>query len=214
VKVPAARRTYPDLGELTDIVADLLRESAVPAREVLARRLRSYEHALALELEPIHSQDALLGHEDVFLYQPARVAVVVLRGTEELDLVTTLVAARFVNARVEVFLEESLTGPVAQRIAAVGASRFASLREAAGRLAEREFERVRILEPTPGEALAVLSAVAPLVDDEPVSDSGYVELRRYVLEQSRSIAHHRYGNLSLHFALEAAKKKRKRKVTP
>jgi RHH-type proline utilization regulon transcriptional repressor/proline dehydrogenase/delta 1-pyrroline-5-carboxylate dehydrogenase len=214
VKVPATRRTYPDLGELTDIVADLLRELPVPAREVLARRLRSYEHALTLELEPIHSQDALLGHEDVFLYQPARVAVVVLRGTEELDLVTALVAARSVNARVEVYLEESLAGPVVERIAAAGASRFASLREAAGRLTERDFERVRILEPTPGEALAVLSAVAPLVDDEPVSDSGYVELRRYVLEQSRSIAHHRYGNLSLHFALEAAKKKRKRKVGP
>jgi RHH-type proline utilization regulon transcriptional repressor/proline dehydrogenase/delta 1-pyrroline-5-carboxylate dehydrogenase len=213
-KPPATRRTYPDLGELTDIVAELLRELPIPAREVLARRLRSYEHALSLELEPLHAQDAVLGHEDVFLYQPARVAVVVLRGTDELDLVTTLVAARFVRATVELFLEESLGGPVAEKVAAAGAARFASVRAVAGRLAEREFDRVRIVEPTPGEALAVLSVVAPLVDDEPVSDSGYVELRRYVLEQSRSIAHHRYGNLSLHFALAAAKNKRKKTAAP
>jgi RHH-type proline utilization regulon transcriptional repressor/proline dehydrogenase/delta 1-pyrroline-5-carboxylate dehydrogenase len=213
-RAPAGRRSYPDLGDLTDIVAELLREAPVPAREVLARRLRSYEHALALELEPLHPQDALLGHEDVFAYQPARVGVVVLHGTEELDLVTTLVAARFVQANVELYLEESLGGPVAQRMAAAGASRFASVRAVAGRLAEREFERVRLLEPTPGEALAVLSAVAPLIDGEPVSDSGYVELRRYVLEQSRSIAHHRYGNLSLHFALEATKKKKKTRAKP
>jgi len=210
-KTPA-RRTPPELGVLGDIVADLLRDLPVPPREVLARRLRSYENALTLELEPAHPQDDVLGHEDVFVYQPARVAVVALHGTDELELVATLVAARFVQASVDVFLDESFTGPVVDRIVASGASRFASTRALAGKLAERSYERLRLLAPAPGDALATLGAVAPLVEAEPVSDSGYVELRRYVLEQSRSIAHHRYGNLSLYWALQSAEKTRKAKA--
>ena len=157
----------------------------------------------------------MLGHEDVFVYQPASVAVVALHGTDELDLVTTLVAARLVNARVNVLLDETLAGPVITRLAENGAEPFASPRALAGKLAERGYERLRLLDPGYGEprdALALLSAIAPLVNAEPVSDSGYVELRRYVLEQTRSIAHHRYGNLSLYWALESSQKTKKAKA--
>jgi RHH-type proline utilization regulon transcriptional repressor/proline dehydrogenase/delta 1-pyrroline-5-carboxylate dehydrogenase len=206
---PNARRTprwHPDLGPLTDLVADSLRDFEKSEQEVLARRLKSYEHAFALEMEPLHPQDDVLGHEDVFLYQPARVALVAVRGTTDVDLLTALVAARLANAELDVFLDESLSGSLVERVAAPGASRFASARAVAGKLAERGYERLRLLEPAPGEALSVLGAVAPLVDAEPVSDSGYVELRRYVLEQTRGIAHHRYGNLSLTWALERARK--------
>jgi RHH-type proline utilization regulon transcriptional repressor/proline dehydrogenase/delta 1-pyrroline-5-carboxylate dehydrogenase len=205
------RRKPPDLGPFSDLVADLLRDAEKPDRDVLARRLRSYEHAFALEMEPLHPEDDVLGHEDVFLYQPARVALVALRGTPDVDLVTALVASRLVRAEIDVFLDESLVGPVVERVAAIGASRFASPRAVAGKLAERGYERLRLLDPQPAEALAALVAVAPLVDAEPVNDSGYVELRRYVLEQSRSVAHHRYGNLSLTWALEAAAKTRSAK---
>jgi RHH-type proline utilization regulon transcriptional repressor/proline dehydrogenase/delta 1-pyrroline-5-carboxylate dehydrogenase len=208
-RAPAVRRTPPELGALGELVADLLRDSAVPAREVLARRLRSYEQALALELDAVHPQDDVLGHEDVFVYQPARVAVVALHGVEELDLVTTLVAARFVDAPADVFLDETLHGPVVARLAELGATRFASARALAGKLTEQGYERLRLLAPESADALSSLAAVAPLVDAEPVSDSGYVELRRYALEQTRSIAHHRYGNMSLYWALESAKKARK-----
>jgi RHH-type proline utilization regulon transcriptional repressor/proline dehydrogenase/delta 1-pyrroline-5-carboxylate dehydrogenase len=213
--IKRARVPPPELGALTDIVADLLRDLPVPAREVLARRLRSFENALTFELEPKHLQDDVLGHEDVFVYQPASVAVVALHGTDELDLVTTLVAARFVNAKVDVLLDETLAGPIITRLAENGAERFASPRALAGKLAERGYERLRLLgsgDADQHEALSVLGAVAPLVDAEPVSDSGYVELRRYVLEQTRSIAHHRYGNLSLYWALENSQKSKKAKA--
>jgi RHH-type proline utilization regulon transcriptional repressor/proline dehydrogenase/delta 1-pyrroline-5-carboxylate dehydrogenase len=207
-KAKAAHRAPPELGALADIVADRLRDAEKLEQETLARRLRSYENALLVEMEPWHVQDEVFGHEDVFSYQPASVAVVALRGTSELDLLTALVAARLVGAAVELYLDEALSGALVARIAENGARRFASARQVAGQLAERSYERVRLLDPG-GEALAALAAAAPLIDAEPVSDSGYVELRRYVLEQSRSIAHHRYGNLSLYFALEVAKKTRK-----
>jgi RHH-type proline utilization regulon transcriptional repressor/proline dehydrogenase/delta 1-pyrroline-5-carboxylate dehydrogenase len=208
---PVGRREPPELGFLGDIVADLLRDSPVPEREVLARRLRSYENALTFEMEPLHPQDDVLGHEDAFSYQPARVALVALHGTTELDLVTTLVAARLVRAEVGVFLDETLSSPVVPRLLENGASRFASARAVVGHLAEQGYERLRLLDPGPGDALVALGAAVPLVDAEPVSDSGYVELRRYVLEQSRSIAHHRYGNLSLYWALDEARKTKKAK---
>jgi hypothetical protein len=137
---------------------------------VLARRLKSYEHAFELEMEPLHPQDDVLGHEDVFLYQPARVALVALRGTTDVDLLTALVAARLANAELDVFLDESLSGNLVERIAAPGASRFASARAVAGKLVERGYERLRLLEPTPGRR-SQRRAVAPLVDAEPVSDT-------------------------------------------
>jgi RHH-type proline utilization regulon transcriptional repressor/proline dehydrogenase/delta 1-pyrroline-5-carboxylate dehydrogenase len=207
-KLGPGRRTPPELGPLADVVADLLRDSSVPLREVLARRLRSYEAALVTELEPAHAQDDVFGHADRFVYQPARVALVALHGTEELDLVTALVASRFARATVDLFLDETLHGALVPRLVEAGATTFASLRALTGKLAERSYERLRLLAPVPADALAVVSAVAPLVDADPVSDSGYVELRRYVLEQSQSIAHHRYGNLSLFWALESAEKAR------
>ncbi len=213
-KTKAVHRPPPELGPLADIVADRLRDAEKLEQEALARRLRSYENALALEMEPLHPQDEVFGHEDVFTYQPARVAIVALKGTSDLDLLTALVAARLVRAAVEIHLDEAMSGPLVGRIAALGAERFASVRQVAGRLAERSYERVRLLDPE-GEALGALASAAPLIDAEPVSDSGYVELRRYALEQSRSIAHHRYGNLSFYFALEAARKTRKaRRDTP
>jgi RHH-type proline utilization regulon transcriptional repressor/proline dehydrogenase/delta 1-pyrroline-5-carboxylate dehydrogenase len=97
-KTPVLHRTPPELGPLADIVADRLRDAEKLEQEWLARRLRSYEHALSLEMEPLHAQDEVFGHEDVFSYQPARVAIVALRGTSELDLLTALVAARFARA--------------------------------------------------------------------------------------------------------------------
>jgi hypothetical protein len=54
------------------------------------------------------------------------------------------------------------------------------------------FDRVRVLGPSTGpafEAQRALAEVSPSLDAEPVHDSGYIELRRYVLEESRSVAH-------------------------
>jgi hypothetical protein len=48
------------------------------------------------------------------------------------------------------------------------------------------------------------------VESGGVHDSGYVELRRYVLEQARSIARHRHGNLSLPLALRSIQSERPR----
>ena len=74
---------------------------------------------------------------------------------------TTLVAARFVNAKVDALLDESLTGAVVERIAENGAERFASARAVAGRLAERGYERLRLLDPGHAESGARSPCSAP-----------------------------------------------------
>ncbi|HEX6766966.1 MAG TPA: aldehyde dehydrogenase family protein, partial [Polyangiaceae bacterium] len=202
----------PELGPLADIVADLLRDAPKSVREILARRLRSYEQALASEIEPPHAQDEILGHEDVFRYRPARVALVAMAGTNEIETVTALVAARSVRAEVDVFIDALFGGSTFERLVEMGATRFDSPRALAVSLADKGYDRLRLLDPDPARGLAALGSVAPLFDAEPVSDVGYVELRRYVLEQSVSRAHHRYGNLSLFWATEHARATKKKKV--
>jgi hypothetical protein len=76
----------------------------------------------------------------------------------------------------------------------------------ASRLSVREWDRVRVVGPKASAVAARVELVVPSVEAGAVHDSGYVELRRYVLEQSRSIARHRHGNMSLPLALRSAKR--------
>jgi hypothetical protein len=79
----------------------------------------------------------------------------------------------------------------------------------------RSYERVRVLGPATGpafEAQRALVEVSPHLEAEPVHDAGYVELRRFTVEQSRSVARHRHGNLSLFGAM--ARHDSRRRHTP
>jgi RHH-type proline utilization regulon transcriptional repressor/proline dehydrogenase/delta 1-pyrroline-5-carboxylate dehydrogenase len=201
-KPPAARRPPPDLGPLGEIVDDRLRDAGRPEQERLARRMKSYEAALFDEIDVVHAADEVLGHEDSFVYRPCRMAVVVLAGSEELDLLCTLVAAHMVGAEIELFAEEGAPSAI-QRMLGEDPLFFRTLEELEAPLVEGRFERLRLLGTEARAASARLTSAAPSLDADPVSESGYVELRRYVSEQSRSIARHRHGNLSLYLALDA-----------
>ncbi len=85
------------------------------------------------------------------------------------------------------------------------APRFADGRTLVALATGQSYERVRVLGPSTGPAFEetrALIEVSSQLDSEPVHDAGYVELRRYTVEQSRSVARHRHGNLSLIAAME------------
>ncbi|MEI9935717.1 MAG: proline dehydrogenase family protein [Pseudomonadota bacterium] len=194
-----------DHGELGAIIADSLRDATPPEQAHLARRLKSYEAAAQHELLVEHAQAELLGFADTFAYRPARVLVVVPKTASELDLLSALLAARLVQAELDIVVEERHESGRFKRLVGEFAPRFADARTLAALATRRSYQRVRVLGPATGpafEATRALVEVSSQLDSEPVHDVGYVELRRYTIEQSRSVAGHRHGNLSLIAAME------------
>lgn len=202
------RRAEPvDLGAIGEVVADTLRDAARPVQEQLARRLRSYETARDHELAVAHPQAEILGFRDEFVYRPLRVALLAYPGVSDFDLMSALVAARLSQANLTVFAQESLASPLLARVFSDALPRFRSADDLPEILAELGADRLRVLgSPRPSD-LATLSVLVPSLEADPVHDSGYIELRRYVAEQSRSLSRHRYGNASLYLALDAARAK-------
>jgi RHH-type proline utilization regulon transcriptional repressor/proline dehydrogenase/delta 1-pyrroline-5-carboxylate dehydrogenase len=197
-------------GPLAEVIANTLRDAARPEQEHLARRLKSYEAAAQGELHPGHAQAEVLGFADTFVYRPARVLVVVPRSASELDLLSALFAAQLVGAALTLAVEERPGSDRFRRLLPGGTPRFADARALVG-LELAGYDRIRVLGPATGpaaEAAPTLVAASSHLDADPVHDSGYVELRRYVVEQSRSVAQHRHGNLSLTAALERRKAQR------
>ncbi|HEY3498178.1 MAG TPA: aldehyde dehydrogenase family protein, partial [Polyangiaceae bacterium] len=202
-------RPPPDLGVFGEVVADKLRDAERPEQERLARRLRSYESALLGEIDVMHAQDEVLGHEDALVYRPCRAAVVVLRGVDDIDLLSTLLAAHMVGAEAEFYAQEGASDEILRPLGE-DVVYFQSLGEIEELVQEGRYERVRVVGADLGAAFAVLGDTSPSLDVDPVSDSGYIELRRYVTEQSRSVALHRYGNLSLYLAQKSREKSEQR----
>jgi RHH-type proline utilization regulon transcriptional repressor/proline dehydrogenase/delta 1-pyrroline-5-carboxylate dehydrogenase len=198
---PAKRRPLeparkPDLGYLAPLVAECLKSADVEPGRELGRRIGSYERASAEEIGAVHAQDHVLGHEDVLLYQPARVLLVLGPDTNDLDFLATLSAAQLAGVEPRVLAHITLKGDIYEGLSPMLA-RYGSPAELRAELEAEQYDRLRLLGATLGE-LGVEPDVLPFsVEAQPVSDSGYVELRRYVIEQSRSIARHRYGNLGL-----------------
>jgi hypothetical protein len=146
------------------------------------------------------------------VYRPAHVLLVVPKSASELDVLSALFAAQLVGAKLELVAEHRAPSERFERLVPPDAAAwYASAAELERRLAGRSFDRVRVLGPATGrahETAAVFDAVSPSVEAEPVHDAGYVELRRYALEQSQSIARHRHGNMSLVAAVERRRKNR------
>ena len=210
--VAAQRAPAPfDHGPLADVIADTLRDAARPEQERLARRLKSYEAAAHAELHTVHAQAEVTGFADTFVYRPARVLVVIPMNASELDVLSALLAARLAGADIDVTAEARHASERFARLVPAAAPRYEEPAALVALARASAYDRVRVLGPATGpasSALAELVAAAPHVEVEPVSDSGYVELRRYVLEQSRSVAEHRHGNVSLVQALERRKAER------
>jgi RHH-type proline utilization regulon transcriptional repressor/proline dehydrogenase/delta 1-pyrroline-5-carboxylate dehydrogenase len=207
---PAMHRPAPpaaELGSIGEVVADTLRDADRALQERLARRLRSYETARDHELAVPHPQAEVLGFRDEFLYRPLRVALLAYPGVSDFDLMSALLAARLSQANLTAFAQGTLSSPLLDRVFGDALPRFRSAADLPEILAELGADRLRVLgSPRPSD-LAILSALVPSVEAEPVHDSGFIELRRYVAEQSRSLSRHRYGNPSLYLALEAARAK-------
>jgi RHH-type proline utilization regulon transcriptional repressor/proline dehydrogenase/delta 1-pyrroline-5-carboxylate dehydrogenase len=202
----------PDFGRLAPVVDDTLRDAARPEQERLARRLKSYEAAAREELTPEHAQDQVLGHADTFVYRTASVLVVVPKTASELDVLSALLAAHLSGVAVELAVEARAGSERFERLIPPEAAQFSSVDELEAIVFGRAFDRVRVLGPATGpayEAQRALAEASPSVDAEPVHDSGYVELRRYVLEESRSVARHRHGNTSLFAASEHVAQERR-----
>jgi RHH-type proline utilization regulon transcriptional repressor/proline dehydrogenase/delta 1-pyrroline-5-carboxylate dehydrogenase len=194
-----------EFGRLAPIIEDTLRDAARPEQERLARRLKSYESAAREELEPEHVQDQVLGFSDTLVYRTASVLVVIPKTVSELDILSALVAAALTGSPVELCAELRPGSERFERLLPEQTARFTTAEELAALVAGRGFDRVRVLGPSTGpafEAQRALNEASPLLDTDAVHDSGYVELRRYVLEESRSIARHRHGNLSLSMAID------------
>jgi RHH-type proline utilization regulon transcriptional repressor/proline dehydrogenase/delta 1-pyrroline-5-carboxylate dehydrogenase len=196
-----------DFGRLAPIIDDTLRDATRPEQERLARRLKSYEAAAREELEPEHVQDQVLGFSDTLVYRTASVLVVIPRTASELDVLSALVAAELAGAPVELVVEARPGSERFERLIPAAAVRFSTPDELEALVYGRSFDRVRVLGPATGpayEAQRALAEASPSLDTEPVHDSGYLELRRYVLEESRSVARHRHGNSSLSAAVDRA----------
>jgi RHH-type proline utilization regulon transcriptional repressor/proline dehydrogenase/delta 1-pyrroline-5-carboxylate dehydrogenase len=184
----------PDLGYLGPLVAECLKSADVEPGRELGRRVGSYERAYRDEIGVTHAQDRVLGHEDVILYQPANVLLVLGPDTNDLDFLATLVAAQLSGVEPRVLSHINLKGDIYDGLAPLLA-RYGSAAELEAELTAAPYDRLRVLGATLAELGVDPDVLPPSVEVQPVSESGYVELRRYVIEQSRSIARHRYGNL-------------------
>jgi hypothetical protein len=140
------------------------------------------------------------------VYVPCRVALVVLAGASVLDALSALIAADWVGAPAALLLDASFDGFPKDLLAPLEPQRFSTGDELSSRLAERTWDRVRVVGPNAPAVAPRLDSFAPSVESGDVSDSGYVELRRYVVEQSRSVARHRHGNMSLPLALRSVQR--------
>ena len=197
-----------EYGVLREIIDDTLRDATRPEQERLAHRLESYEAAARDELLVEHPQAEVLGFSDTFCYRPARVLLVVPKTASELDLLSALLAARLVHAELDLLVEERHESRRFQRLAGDHTPRFADAKTLIELAQRGRHERARVLGPATGPAFEATRALVEMsshLDSEPVHDAGYIELRRYTIEQSRSVARHRHGNLSLVAALDRIK---------
>lgn len=186
----------PDLGYLSPLVAECLKSADVAPGRELGRRIGSYERAFSEEIGLTHAQDHVLGHDDLLVYQPAHVLLLLGPDTNDLDFLATLAAAQLAGVEPRVLAHVTLKGDIYDGLAPMLA-RYGSATELQAELEAESYDRLRVLGATLAELGVDAGVLPPSVEVNPVSDSGYVELRRYVIEQSRSIARHRYGNVGL-----------------
>lgn len=175
---------------------DKLRQALHPAqREPFERRLLGFAAAADAEILRAHPQDHVLGHRDELVYRPCRVLIAAGPETTELELLTALFAAELAGARIGIFVPEA-AGRFSE-FEALGAVRYASAGELGDELVDGRYERFVYLDAAPADDIVELARLVSRFDAGAPHEAPYVELLRYVTEQSRSIAWHRHGNLAL-----------------
>lgn len=166
-------------------------------REKLSVAACSYADAHRHHFAVDHDPSLILGERNVFRYQPAR--AMLLRAAMDAtptDVLMACVAAITAGVVFELSLEPSVAEamPYVQHLPHVKV-----LIEDATLCAERlplHTTHLRALGTLEPEMRAAAETVHIHVSDEPVMQSGRIELLRYHREQSISHRHHRYGNLA------------------
>ena len=181
-----------ELDEVRALCAGLTRAEL----EIFNRRLENYRDVFELEFARIHPQDEILGVHNLLRYQPSRLLIYLPPKCAALDAVTSIAAARLVNATPLILMSSELSArPVFREL-----SPLAQPCESVGIVSEmvrrRRIQRLRC-PGTPPRALWTLPAeLSVSITAGAAHDDGYVELRAYLNEQSVSVSYHRYGNLS------------------
>lgn len=142
---------------------------------------------------------ATVGEANWLRYEPTSTVLILGVGADDRDADATLVAAHRVGAKVTVYPGDGVprsswpdevehAHPVS---VAFRAKTLKALLEKAGT------RRIRLLGAAPPELRAITAELGLTVQGDPVSSDPELESRHYLIEQSISIAYHRYGNLSL-----------------
>ena len=149
-----------------------------------------------LEFARIHPQDEILGVHNLLRYQPSRLLIYLPPKCAALDALTSIAAARLVNAAPLVLMSSELSArPVFRELAPL-VQPCESVGIVSEMVRRRRIQRLRC-PGTPPRALWTLPAeLAVSITAGATHDDGYVELRAYLNEQSVSVSYHRYGNLS------------------
>jgi RHH-type transcriptional regulator, proline utilization regulon repressor / proline dehydrogenase / delta 1-pyrroline-5-carboxylate dehydrogenase len=191
---PAQRKAKLDEKNslLLQSLLDWLTDAVSPAAAAtLERAAHSYAAAWKETFRVEHDPSQVLGEANLFRYRP--VSKVLLRMESPADWVAgaqVMMAASICGAPIELSVSSDAT-PGARF--PVGDFAVEADREWAHRTAHAE--RVRLLHRPAEQTLKLAHAAHARIVDEPVLESGRMELRHYLREQSVTITRHRYGNL-------------------
>lgn len=163
-----------------------------------AHRLRAYARdyaaAWAAHFAQEHDPSALLGQHNLFLYRACPGVVLrVEADASPVDVAASCIAAELTGTRIEISLD-----PLASTYQDASVLGFGMRVETADGLLRRRQRGTRLrLLGTRGEVHDRFAAAIGLhIADEPVHPRGRFELLHYLIEQSCSIEHHRYGHIS------------------
>lgn len=181
---------------LIDQVCSIAEALSEAERDTFRTRLHNYRKVQELEFSRMHPQDDIEGVHNLFRYQPSRVLLLLTPKCTLLDALSSLLAARLCGAELTVLMSPELTlRPIFRELksSAQVVETFASI----GRhVSKYRIQRLRCPGELPNELWKLPSKHAVSITAGPADGDGYIELRRYLNEQSVCVSYHRYGNLS------------------
>jgi RHH-type transcriptional regulator, proline utilization regulon repressor / proline dehydrogenase / delta 1-pyrroline-5-carboxylate dehydrogenase len=184
-------------------------ESLDPSEAAALRtRIDDYQVAVERHFRVAHSNDAVVGQDNVFVYRPAGpLLVVAADGCQALDVLSTLGAGLVAGCEMHLSLSPTGVGSLAARdlVLAGQATRVPTSVESPGELAARldrdstKFERLRWVagagQSPPDALLRAATSNGCHVSTRAVLAHGRFELLFHHREQSISVDFHRYGHL-------------------
>ncbi len=184
-------------GRVTHLVAAATTELTKPEADALARATRSDAAALHDVFGASNDVSNLSAERNVFRYLPYEREVLVRLGESgrAADLVRVVAAATVAGARVRVSSAIPLTPAIASAVASVVSG--VEVEDSDGWVARVQAYgagRIRLIGDTASSVTSVTNGRPDLaVYDNPVTESGRIEVLPFVKEQAVSITAHRFG---------------------